>query len=103
MKRLLIFLAGFIFIFASYDKVLAENFTIKEYDIQINVQKNKSFHITEKIDTNFHRKAHGILRTIPITYKLVREDGSKQNVKSAISNTLSQRGCVRLRNIEVYL
>ena len=44
----------------------AENFYITNYDVNINVDKNKTAHVTEEIDVNFTVSSHGIYRTIPL-------------------------------------
>ena len=46
--------------------VMAENFYIENYDVNISVDKDKTAHVTEKIDTNFTASSHGIYRTIPL-------------------------------------
>ena len=44
----------------------AENFYITNYDVNINVDKNKTAHVTEEIDVYFTVSSHGIYRTIPL-------------------------------------
>lgn len=84
MKKiyLLFFLCCFFFI----NPVFAENFVIKNYDVKINVNKNNVLNIEETIDTNFHKRSHGIFRTIPTINKIVRADGTKETKKAKVYN-----------------
>jgi hypothetical protein len=52
-------------------------YTIKSYNVDINVNENNSFDITETITANFSEEKHGIIRKIPISNSIVRNDGSK--------------------------
>ncbi len=45
--------------------VLAENFYINNYDVDIKVDENKVVDITENIDVYFTNPSHGIFRSIP--------------------------------------
>ena len=58
-------------IYASYDYV------IDKYDINIVVNENNTFDITEKITAYFNTRKHGIIRTIPLRNEITRLDGSK--------------------------
>ena len=51
----------FVFSLASY----AENFYIKNYDVTLDVQKNKDIIVTEYIEVYFTKPSHGIYRSIP--------------------------------------
>ncbi len=57
--------------------VLAENFYIENYDVNIIVDKNKSADITEKIDVVFTSPCHGIYRDIPL------KDASISNIEAS--------------------
>ena len=76
----MLFLCGLFFI----NPVFAENFVIKNYDVQINVKENNVLNIKETIDTNFHKRSHGIFRTIPTINKIVRADGTKETKKAKV-------------------
>ena len=41
-------------------------YTIENYRIDMIVDEDKTYHITEKIDVFFHKPRHGIFRTIPL-------------------------------------
>lgn len=62
MKKKLIFIILSFFI---HNAVFAENFYIENYDVNLNVNKDKSVNITEDIQVNFFKPSHGIYRTIP--------------------------------------
>ena len=81
--NLLIFLSSF-FVFTN---VYALNgYEITSYDIDIVVNENNSFDITEKITTNFEEYKHGIIRKIPLKNKISRLDGTTSNNTAKISN-----------------
>ena len=69
----------------------AENFYITNYDIKIDVDKDKTAHVTENINVNFTVSSHGIFRKIPLKgntitnisvptdqYSIIDEDGYKK-------------------------
>lgn len=69
----------------------AENFYITNYDVKIDVDKDKTAHVTENIDVDFTVSSHGIFRKIPLKgntitnisvptdqYSIIDEDGYKK-------------------------
>ncbi len=52
-----------------FSKSLA-GYVIDNYDINIKVNENNTFDITEKINVNFLEERHGIFRTIPLSNKV---------------------------------
>lgn len=46
--------------------VFAENFYINNYDVLLNVDKNKNVQVTERIDAYFTNSSHGLIRSIPL-------------------------------------
>jgi uncharacterized membrane protein len=48
----------------------AEAFIITNYKVDIKINSNGSFDVTEKIDLNFSESRHGIIREIPFRYVL---------------------------------
>ena len=60
------------------NKVLGKSrgYTIKNYNIDINVNENNSFDITETITANFSQEQHGIIRNIPRVNYIKRNDGT---------------------------
>ena len=62
-KFYFIFLILFsIFVFAS--PCFAENFYINDYNVSLDVHRDRSVHVVEEIDLYFFRKSHGIIREI---------------------------------------
>lgn len=66
--------------YASYDYV------IDNYDVNIVVNSNNTFDITETITAYFNVPKHGIFRTIPLSNKIVRLDGSTSTNRTQVSN-----------------
>lgn len=62
-------------------------YTIKSYDINMVVNENNTFDITETISVNFNGdNQHGIFRKIPLRNTVTRLDGTKSSNKAKISN-----------------
>ena len=66
--------------YASYDYV------IDNYDVNILVNSNNTFDITETITAYFNVPKHGIFRTIPLSNKIVRLDGSTSTNRTQVTN-----------------
>lgn len=60
--------------------------SISKYDVDMNVNSNNSFDITEKISAVFEPNSHGIKREIPTINHIVRTDGNKAVTHGIISN-----------------
>lgn len=88
------------------NKVLAEStvikdngYSIKSYDINMVVNEDNTFDITEKITANFNVERHGIYRRIPLKNSITRLDGTKSNNRAKISNvTVSERYTISKEN-----
>lgn len=61
-------------------------YVIDNYDININVNENNTFDITENITAYFNIPKHGIFRTIPLKNTVTRLDGTTSKNRSKISN-----------------
>ena len=61
-------------------------YTISNYDIEMKVNENNSFDITEKITVNFEENKHGIFRKLPLKNEVKRLDGTKSKNRVTISN-----------------
>ena len=61
-------------------------YVIDKYDINIIVNENNTFEITENITAYFNVPKHGIFRTIPLKNTITRLDGSKSDNRAQISN-----------------
>ncbi len=66
--------------YASYDYV------IDNYDVNIVVNSNNTFDITERMTAYFNVPKHGIFRTIPLSNKIVRLDGSTSTNRTQVTN-----------------
>ena len=66
--------------YSSYDYV------IDKYDINIIVNENNTFDVTETIDTYFNVPKHGIFRTIPLKNTIKRLDGTTSTNRTQIKN-----------------
>lgn len=61
-------------------------YTIESYDINMIVNENNTFEITETIDVNFISSRHGIYRKIPLVNEVTRLDGTRTTNRAKISN-----------------
>ena len=61
-------------------------YEIKSYNIDMIVNENNSFDITETINVNFNEERHGIIRKIPIINLIKRNDNTKSTNVAIISN-----------------
>ncbi len=68
MKKLLLIFIFLIFLIASLKA--QEYFTIRQYDVDVKINKDASLDIAEKINVHFTEQRHGIIRKIPYKYKL---------------------------------
>lgn len=66
--------------FSSYDYV------IDKYDVNIVVNENNTFDITETITAYFNISKHGIFKTIPLKNKVTRLDGTTSTNRAQITN-----------------
>ncbi len=62
---------------------MAQDFTVNEYNVKIEINKEGYFDVTEKYDVVFDVEKHGLWRKIPIEYNFEDEDGkvSKRSIK----------------------
>ena len=77
-----------------------EYFTIKQYNINVTVNKNASLDITESINVHFTENRHGIIRLIPYKYQLQplpsgTEKANRQMESGGYAHTV-------VKNITVY-
>ena len=63
-----------------------KDYLIDAYDINIKVNENNTFDITETITTNFNVSKHGIFRKIPLKNEVIRLDKSKTKNAAQITN-----------------
>ncbi len=86
MKRKLLFLIAVLYL--ALPKVVNADagFNIIKYDIDVVVNENNTFDITERILTNFYQYKHGIYRDIPAKNVVERLDGTTTKNRAKVSN-----------------
>lgn len=62
------------------------DYVINNYDVNIIVNENNTFDVTETIETTFNVSKHGIFRTIPLKNYVKRLDGSSSKNRTQITN-----------------
>lgn len=67
----------------SYERL---EYVIDAYDIDVVVNKNNTFDITEHITAHFNVYKHGIIRKIPMRNTVTRLNGTSSNNRAVISN-----------------
>ena len=85
--KILIFFVGLL-LFLLSGSVFAEDFYIRNYSVNIDVNKSKQAHITEKIDVVFMKSSHGIYREIP------HKDAKIKNISVSERNSIKDNGDV---------
>jgi len=86
MKNFKYLIIGVVSLFVFTKNVQALDYYIKNYDVDIVVNKDNSFDITEEIEVYFNLDSHGIFRSIPLRNEVKRLDGSKTSNRAKISN-----------------
>ena len=62
------------------------DYVINNYDVDIVVNENNSFNITETIDVYFNKQKHGIYRNIPTKNVITRLEGTTSTNRPKIRN-----------------
>lgn len=62
------------------------DYVLDKYDINIKINEDNTFDVVETITAYFKKPKHGIFRTIPLTNKITRLDGSKSTNRAIITN-----------------
>lgn len=62
------------------------DYVIDEYDIDVVVNENNTFDVTENLIVYFNKPKHGIYRTIPLKNNIIRLDGKKHVNRALVSN-----------------
>ena len=83
----ILFILSFILIsFLPNNSYAVTDYVIDSYDINVKVNENNTFDITETITANFYTRKHGIIRTIPLKNTIERLDGSTSTNRVKITN-----------------
>lgn len=64
----------------------SHGYVIDKYDINIIVNENNTFDVTETITAYFNVPKHGIFRTIPLKNEITRLDGSTSTNRTQVTN-----------------
>ena len=70
----------------SFSATTINDYTIQAYNINMVVNEDNTFDITERITANFNIPKHGIYRKIPLKNSIKRTDGTKSNNIAKISD-----------------
>ncbi len=64
-----------------------DGYRILSYVVEADIDINNVYHITEEITADFREEAykHGIYRSIPTSFTLIRQDGTSKMVKAEVS------------------
>lgn len=76
----------------------AYNYVIDNYDVELIVNENNTFDLTEKITVYYNVPKHGILRNIPLANTIKRLDGTTTRNRALISNLSVNDEYVSSRN-----
>ena len=60
----------------------AADYTTKQYNVSVNVNKDNSAYITETIHVDIHNPIHGIYRYIPLSQTVQYQDSKGNNIKT---------------------
>ena len=82
---------------SEYDYYKSYEYVIDEYNINVVVNENNTFDITEEITAYFNIYKHGIYRTIPSKNSIVRLDGTKSNNRAVVTNVFVDKKFELLR------
>lgn len=86
---IIIFIVGLVFYIPNRTLAIssAGGYEIESYDVNMIVNENNTFDITETINVNFTGyNKHGIFRKIPLTNTVTRQDGTRTKNRAKISN-----------------
>ena len=70
----------------SLGKISTSDYTIQSYNINMIVNEDNTFDITEDITAYFNVEKHGIYRKIPLKNTITRTDGTKSNNRAKITD-----------------
>ena len=80
----------------------SRDYVIDKYDINIIVNENNTFDITETITAYFNVSKHGIFRTIPLKNTIVRLDGTTSTNRTQVSNISVDNEFKKIRENDKY-
>lgn len=78
------------------------DYNIQKYDIQMIVNENNTFDITETITAYFNKPKHGIYRTIPLKNTIERLDGTTSTNRAKVTNVSVNQEYTKSKENEEY-
>ena len=84
------------------EKYRSCDYVIDKYDVNMKVNEDNSFDITETITAYFNKPKHGIYRTIPLVNYIYRLDGSKSINNAQVNNVSVTEEYVTTKNTNNY-
>ena len=85
MKKLVIAIFVLALFLMPQTALAASNFWIEDYDVQVVVNEDDTYVVTETISVHFTLPSHGIYRTIPLRTTLDR-DGQKSTYYAKVGD-----------------
>ena len=85
MKKLVIAVFVLALFLMPQTALAASNFWIEDYDVQVVVNEDDTYEVTETISVHFTQPSHGIYRTIPLRTTLDR-DGQKSTYYAKVGD-----------------
>jgi len=82
----LVFVIGILFAPTSINAASSQEYYLSSYDINIIVNENNTFDITETINAYYNVYKHGIYRKLPLTNTVERLDGTTNKNRAKITN-----------------
>ena len=88
LSGILVIIMCFILLIPNQSLAVMETneYTIQSYHINMIVNEDNTFDITENITAYFNIEKHGIYRKIPLKNSITRTDGSKSNNRAKITD-----------------
>lgn len=78
------------------------DYVIDSYDIQMIVNEDNTFDITETIDAYFQKEKHGIIRNIPLSNTITRLDGTSSTNHAQLSHLNINRFYIYSQTSDTY-
>ena len=88
LKFMFVFILSMMFILPNKVQAVeaTDDYKIESYNIDMVVNEDNTFDITEKITAYFNVSKPGIYRKIPLRNTITRTDGTKSNNRAKITN-----------------
>ncbi|MDE7390038.1 MAG: DUF2207 domain-containing protein, partial [Lachnospiraceae bacterium] len=84
------------------DEYSGYDYVIDSYNVQINVNEDNTFDITENINVYFNQARHGIYREIPLVNTVYRIDGTVSKNRAKVSNVSVSEQSSKSKTSDMY-